>query len=321
MTPGFQEIVISVFNIDQFAEAFVMVGGYSLRRLNDAAPDHYAAWHVPPDCARIEQALLMPENDPKGFVRLVTFHGCSQRVMRSSQRSWDTGGIFDLDLYAADARASYAALQRLGWTAFGEPLDYRFGDFHVCEVLAVGPSGINIAIIQAFSPPMVTLPKFTRWSRAFNSAQIVSDYERAMDFYRHGLGWGCLLDIRIEGAEEPNYSVLGVPKPYAAQTPQNISILHPEGTNDGSIELIRLNGLEGRDFAAHCVAPNVGFLCYRFPVENLDAYAEAVQSRGVALYAGPSDMTIEPYGKARSFSARSPDGAIIEFFELSAALA
>lgn len=315
MSSGFQEIVISVFDIAHFAEAFVEVGGYGFRSLPDAPPEQFTAWHVPRECRRIEQALLTPENDDKGFVRLVKFHGAEQRVMRSSQRSWDFGGIFDLDLYATDARASFAALERLGWTALGPPLDYQFGDFRVCEVLALGPAGIAVALIQPYSPPMVALPHYSAWSRAFNSSHIVGDFRRSMDFYLKTLGWKALIDVALDDEEEPKVSVLGIPKAFARQTPQSVSIVHPEGTNDGSIELISMPTLMGHDFAADCVAPHVGYLSYRFPCSNLDLYAVELQASGVALYAPPLDLVIEPYGAVRSLSIRSPDGVILEFFE------
>ena len=44
-------------------------------------------------------------------------------------------------------------------------------------------------------------------------------------------------------------------------------------------------------------------------------YAEILRARDVELYAEPHTIRIEPYGDTRMFSVRSPDGAILEFFE------
>ena len=178
---GIQEVVVSVFDIDQFARGFVEAGEFRRFALPDAAPEQFAAWRVPAGCTRIEQAHLVHPSSPesRGGLRLVKFHGVEQKVMRSSQRSWDTGGIFDVDVYARDVDSSYRALQRHGWTAFGEPVEYREAEFHVRQVVAVGPDGLVLAIIQRFSPPVPALDAdpALRMTAVFNSTQMVRDFE------------------------------------------------------------------------------------------------------------------------------------------------
>lgn len=315
---GFREIVHSVFDIGRIARPLLATGGFTLQSLPDAPRGQFAAWHVPAGCTRIEQAYLAPtgSGDGSGGLRLVRFHGVAQRVMRSSQRSWDTGGIFDIDVFSRDVDAVYRLLQSHGWTALGEPVDYSEAHFHVRQVVAVGPDGLMVAIIQRHSPPPDPGEPFDAMSRIFNSTQVVRDYDRAAAFYRDVLGWPPMLEFRIEGQTEPGADVLGLPMPHAVAVDRRIGIFRPAGaTEGGSVELIEIRGMHGRDFAGHCVAPNVGLLSLRVPVADARRCAASVTARGGTPYAQPADYEIAPYGPVTAFSVRSPDGAIVEFFQ------
>jgi catechol 2,3-dioxygenase-like lactoylglutathione lyase family enzyme len=310
---------MSAFDIERLARPLVAIGAFSLRPLPDAPAGQFAAWQVPASCTRIEQALMVPSGpaDGRGGIRLVKFHGAPQRVMRSSQRSWDTGGIFDVDVYSHDVDRVYRTLQTHGWTALGEPVDYTEAMFHVRQVVAVGPDGLVVAIIQRYSPPVEGLPPFDAMSRVFNSTQIVSDYDRSARYYREVLGWPAGLEFRIEGAAEPGAEVLGLPMPQAVVADRRIGIFQPAGATEGSVELIENRTMRGRDCAEHCVAPNVGLLSLRFAVCDAAGYAAAITQRGGMLYEGPATYEIAPYGPVTAFSTRTPDGAILEFYQPS----
>ena len=154
MRPGFQEVVHSAFDIDRLAGPLCAVGGWTRTDLPDAPRAQWAAWHVPEGCTRIEQCLLTAPNDTRGPLRIVVFHEVEQRVMRSSQHIWDSGGHFDVDMYSHDADATYAALQRHGWTAFHDSADYGFGELQVREVIIIGPDGFVIGLIERCAPPL-----------------------------------------------------------------------------------------------------------------------------------------------------------------------
>jgi len=108
--------------------------------------------------------------------------------------------------------------------------------------------------------------------------------------------------------------LLGIPGNIARKVRRRIGIVHPEGGNDGSVQLLEMKELNGQDFADRCVAPNIGYLCARFPVADAMAYAATLQERGVKLYSAPMTLVVAPYGKVTSFSVRTPDGAILEFY-------
>lgn len=313
---GIQEVVISVFDIDQFARGFVEAGEYRKLPLPDAAPEQLAAWRVPAGCTRIEQAHLVHPNSPeqRGGMRLVRFHGVEQKVMRSSQRSWDTGGIFDVDVYSRDVSKTYRKLQSVGWTALGEPVDYRESYLHVRQVVASGPNGFMLAIIQRYSPPVTDVPPFEGMSMIFNSTQMVASLDRALDFYTRVLGWSVNNRFDITNQAEPGADVLGLPLPQANGAVRRLAMLRSPWPNPAAVELIENQSMHGRDFSADCVAPNVGILCLRMPVADARAYAAEIEARGARLYTEPQRVPVAPYGTLEMFSVRSPEGAILEFF-------
>jgi predicted enzyme related to lactoylglutathione lyase len=313
---GLQEAVISVFDIDRLLRPLVEVCGFSAVDLPDADPGQFAAWRVPPACTRIEQVLLIPRGAEaqRGSLRLVKFHGVEQRVMRSSQRSWDTGGIFDVDVFSADVDRLYRGLQRFGWTAMGEPVDYSEVHFSVRQVVALGPDGLALAVIQRYSPVIDGLDPSGATSPIFNSTQTVCDYEAATRFYLETLGWTPRLAFIIQGQAEPGADVLGLPMPQASDAVRQVAMFNPPGPAIGGVELIHNKSMSGRRFDEHCVAPNVGLLCLRFVVDDARSYADAITARGGELYAAPTAMGLAPYGEVTLFSVRSPEGAIIEFY-------
>lgn len=313
---GIQEVVVSVFDIDQFARGFVEAGEFRKLALPDAAPEQLAAWRVPPGCTRIEQAHLVHPSSPemRGGMRLVKFHGVEQKVMRSSQRSWDTGGIFDVDVYSRDVSKTYRRLQALGWTALGEPVDYRESYLHVRQVVASGPNGFMLAMIQRYTPPVTDVPPFEAMSMIFNSTQMVASLDRALDFYTRVLGWSVNNRFDITGQAEPGADVLGLPQPQADGAVRRLAMLRSPWENPAAVELIENQSMRGRDFSADCVAPNVGILSLRMPVADARGYAQQIESRGGKLYTQPQRVPVAPYGTLDMFSVRSPEGAILEFY-------
>lgn len=292
----------------------IEVGGYRLLPLPDAGAEQFAA------SERMQQALLVPATPSRmGCLRLVRFDGLPspqlQRVMRSSQRSWDTGGIFDIDVFARDADKLYRGFQRHGWTALGEPVEYREAEFHVRQVVAVGPNGLVIAIIQRYEPPAAGFEAGMPMTAIFNSTQMVRDFDRSAQYYEQVLRWQKTHDFVIDAAAEPGADVLGLPLPQATNARRRIGMFRPPWATSGAIELIENSSMHGRDFSADCVAPNVGLLALRFCVANCKQYASEIVARGGTLYTELVEIEIAPYGRVAYFSVRAPEGAIIEFIQ------
>ena len=112
--------------------------------------------------------------------------------------------------------------------------------------------------------------------------------------------------------------LLGLPMPQCAEVERRVGIWHPEGSNDGSIELIQCSGIRTRDFAERAVAPNVGILSLRLPVGDAATLAAQITARGWPLYTPPMALeialNIAALGPTITFAVRTPDGAILEFY-------
>lgn len=316
---GFTEIVWSVHDIDRACASLVDVANYRRQDLPDASAEEIDQWQLHEPCTRLRQALLTAPDETRGALRVVEFQGCARVAIRPSQRTWDTGGIFDLDLFTRDVRANYRRLvERHGFSAFGEPVDYVLGEFDVTQVVARGPDGLVLAIIEPRQATEIPLPADGCLSRVFNSTQLVRDMDAALDFYTRVLGWHIMMDLTIDDAVEPGADVLGLPMPHARTARRRVAIVHPEGRNDGSVEMIEIQGFDGRDYAARAVAPNIGLLALRVPVSDAAALAARIRAAGATLHAPLVPLDIAGLARGLFFSVRTPDGAIVEFFEPAA---
>ena len=313
---GFHETVMSVFEIERIAGPLVQLGGWIRQDLPDASPEQTRFWGAPTDCCRIEQTLLTAPGRSDGALRLIRFEtGQPQRLIRPAQHIWDTGGIFDIDVYVDDIERIYQGFLRCGWTAFGPPTEYSWGGFHVSEALIVGPDGLVIALIQPFGPIFTDLPPIIGMSRAFNASQVVRSYEAAMDFYLRGLGWTAIIDSCVNDAVEPGQNILGIPMPMVRTTQRRVSIVSPTGQNNGSVELIELADIQGHDFATNAHAPNIGFFCHPFIVDDAATYAAEISARGIMLHTPLAELDIAPHGRVLAFSVTSPDNARLDFLQ------
>lgn len=312
---GIEEVVLSVFDIERACAPMIALGGFRRIDLPDLPVAQLEAWGVPGG-ARARQVLLLPPNADRGALRVVKFEGVEQQRIRPSQRTWDTGGIFDVDIFSADVRTLYRNLERdYGWTAFGEPVDYIMGEFDTTQVVAQGPDGLVLALIQPHKPPLFEIEPFEAMSRIFNSTQLVADLDTTLAFYSDVLGWKPLVSMSIDDAVEPGADVLGLPMPFAQTAKRRVAIVHPEGRNDGSIELIEIAGWQGKDYRDRAVAPNVGLLALRLSVASAAAYADEVRGRGGVLLGAPRRVEIAPHGEITAFAIRAPEGAILEFID------
>ncbi len=305
---------MSVSNLDQHRAFFTDVGGWQVLDEGTLDSTILAAWGLPPTTGS-KQILLGNPGTDRGFVRLVQFEGFEQRLIRPNARTWESGGILDINVRVRNMDQKQRELRGLGWQAHSDPVEFTFGPFVVREWITLGPDGLSIALIQRIEPELEGWPQLREFSRAFNSTQVVRDMDTALAFYREVLGFEEYL--YHEGASTPpGENVLGLPWEAAMSVDRKVWIGHPQGLNEGSVELIEFEGASGRDFSAIAVPPNLGLLMLRFPVENLDALAAHLVSAGVELVSGPVSIDLPPAGRVRQISVRAPDGAWLDFYEL-----
>jgi catechol 2,3-dioxygenase-like lactoylglutathione lyase family enzyme len=313
MPEGFHEVVFSVSDLEGAARFYQDVAGWEVIHNGRAGSDLADLWRLDRD-REIKEIVLANPGDDRGFLRLVAFPGADQRQIRSSAQTWDTGGIFDINVRVKDIHEKFAQLRKRGWQFYSDPIQFHFGPFVVWEVLARGPDGIVIAMVERVEPKLEGWPNLRELSHIFNSTQIVRDFDRSRAFYEETLGFQIYLE-HVGPSKEAGPNVLGLPHNLAAEVTRRVVILSPDGTNSGSVELIGFDGLTGADFSEHAVPPNLGILALRFPVSDLEQFRERLVGRGAIPIAGPSPVRIEPYGTVDVMAVRAPEGAWLEFYQ------
>ena len=313
MPKGFREVVFSVSDLEEASAFYQEVAGWEVVVDGLASPSLAEHWGLDEDQV-VEQVLLRNPGTDRGWLRLVRFPGAVQRQMRSAAQTWDTGGIFDVNVRVLDIHEKFRELREHGWQFTSEPVRFEFGPFVVWEVLAKGPDGVVFAMIERVRPPLEGWPNLREFSNIFNSTQVVRDFDASLAFYRDALGFTVYLEH--EGPSEmPGPNVLGLPHNLAAEIPRKLVILSPDGGNAGSVELIAFVGATGADFSNHAVPPNLGILALRFPVADLEGYRDRLSGHGIEPVNGPSTLTLEPYGEVEIMTIRAPEGAWLEFFQ------
>lgn len=311
---GFQEAVISVSNMEKTLDFFQRVCGWKVLTESSGSAALKSLWQLGSE-VDITEVVLHNEGDKEGFLRLVQFHNVEQERIRSGASAWDAGGIFDINMRIHDMDSWYRLCQDEGWHGYADPLRYTFGPFDVSEVLMKGPDGITVAFMQRFSPPLEGYDHMKTTSRIFNSSMIVSDIEVSRKFYEEQLGFK--MNFQTAGDQRIGTdNVLGFPQNTNKNITVPIDIVKPSEDNFGTIEYLEPKEFKGKNCAAFAHPPNLGILMLRFPVRDAEAYAEELISRGLAIHSGIVEVDIAPYGMAKVFSVRSPDGVWLEFMQL-----
>ena len=312
VSSGFREVVLSVSDLRGYTRFLMRVAGWKVRARGRTDPRLLRLWGLDEKVRAREVLMHNPGNDT-GFVRLVKFQGAQQQQIRSNDQSWDTGGIFTIDVRVKNLDRIAARMQARNWQGVTDPAAFEFGPFKVKEWLARGPDGVRFALIERLEPPLEGWPALRRLSRVFNSTQIVPDIEEARRFYTDTLGFKIYLET--SGASKmPGPNALGLPHNLSTEIERQVYILHPQAKNEGSVEILQFDGARGADFSARAMPPNLGIMMLRFPVADAAGLARELQRKGVTIVAGPSRAKLRAYGECELFAVRAPGGAWLEFF-------
>ena len=310
---GWNEAVVIVRDLDAWQDTMIEVAGWQVRESGSVDAGLLAHWGLDPAVSGREIVMGQGERDT-GWIRFVMLDGVEQDEIRPNDQIWETGGIFNLNLRAADIAATEQALTERNWTAVSDPVEFTFGPFRVAEWIARGPEGVRFAIIERMEPPLEGFDDLEKLSFAFNSTQIVPDIEESLAFYRDQLGFQVYLEHR-GASDEEGANVLGLPNEFTDDIERSVYILHPQGENLGSIELLQFHGASGRDFSARAQPWNYGIGALRFPVRNIEDFANRLETTGIDLATPINTLRLAPYGEVRMFAVRAPSGAWLEFYE------
>ena len=309
---GFSEVIFSVRNLERDKSFYSKTCGWDIVHEGEVDKSILDFWNLP-DTATADEVILKYPGKEGGKVRLISFQNVEQKHIRDSSQSWDTGGIYDVDVRVLDLDEKIEAFQSQGWSGYAPAKTYHFNEFHVTEILMRGSEDIVFAMIKRHAPQLEGYPMLKHISHVFNSSQIVKDIGISKDFFINKLGFTQYSEFNAEdGPAGPN--VFGVPYNYYDKIARRISIVSPDGRNEGSVELVQLDGLEGRDYSSDAIPPNLGILMLRFPVDNLSEFEDHIMNNGVEIHL-KGRSHIEPYGTCNVIVIKSPDGAWMEFYE------
>jgi len=325
---GFAEAGICTADIDRWADLLTQAGGYREVWRGESGDDLKNFYGLPAT-ARARECLLansrsaaparIADDEPTdtGFIRLFEFSGIEQQLIRPASRTWDPGGIFDLDIRVPAVLPFVDVLESRGWQGISQPVDWQFGDLQIREWLVRGPDDVILALIERRAPPLQGFDDLAGFSHVFNSSQIVTSMDRSVSFYQ-ALGFRLLVDhdgpLAGRGGE-----VLGLPASEAPDVPIRLVIMHPLGTMNGSIELVSFENAgqyaTGDQLADRAAPTNHGLNLLRFPVTDIEAYHEHIRQQPGAEPTAIAITAIEPIGDVRMFAVTTPDGAWLEFYQ------
>ena len=316
---GFQEAVISVGHLEGAVGTWRDVGDFEVVCQGKVSEDVAIFWGVPKG-TDIDEVVMKKRGLNRGLVRLVQFHGVPQQQIRSSGMTWDTGGIFDLYMYVNDVQAVFTALRARGWQSFNDPVTYTLGEYTITEVMARGPNGEVLCLMQRDAPAYnkaeygLDARKPLGFGFPFNSALVHTDITPAQKLFGDVLGW----KVHLGGdskSQPPGDNPLGIPKNIAMNTSRKFAAYasHPTDRN-GSIQAIANEGLDGHDFSDRAHAPNLGHLALRVPVPDLKKFAADFTQKGGVIFSPQRALDLPPYGKVDILAVTAPNGARIEFF-------
>ncbi len=313
-TGAWEEAVLCVRDLERWVAALDRLFGWVVELRGPVDPRLLAAWGLD-SAVQGEDVVLANPDDPPRRVRLMRLDGVMQRQMRSSAAHWDTGGIFSLLVNVRDVDASFRAAQELGWSAYQDPVQMHFSGRMLRNVVLRAWDGVNFGLYCAQLPPPPE-PRYAKAGMAFNGQQSVRDIGAARRFYVEALGWTAWFDdtLRLD------CNSLGMPANFVGRTPMNVIIASAArdaagAWQYGQVELVEWLEFRGLDFAAHAVPPNLGIVALRIPVADVAQWQARLAAHGVSPLMGPASVTLPPNGEVRMFGVRSPDGALIEFFQ------
>lgn len=312
VTGGYHELLIVTADRDKWTESFVPAAGWEVRESGAVDAGWLSLWGVETPA---HYTVIGNPGTERGFLRLIEFDGTAGDFIRPNGQSWDTGGIFDFNMRVADMSATRRALMDAGWTGASEPVEFSFGPFVVKEWLPRGLDGVRLAVIERVQPPLEGWPNMKKFSRAFNATMIVADIENARRFWRDGLGFRSYLDHKAS-SKQAGPNVLGLPHNLATEIVRDVSIMHPYGENEGSIELLAFEGARGSDFSSRTDMPNRGLARLRFPAKGLAEVREYITNLGYPVSDIVSGLPISGVGTVDVFVATAPGGTKVEIYEV-----
>ena len=310
---GWNEVVLFIDQSSHIDDFLIEVGGWQERCKTELDPALLMFWNLDAHTKGTERVLSAIEA-PQRLMRVLKLDQPSSIATRTHCQAWDAGGIFDLNVRVKNINHYLPQFCQWGWQAVCPPLQFTFGKFEVKEWIVKDPCGITLALIERLSPPLPS-DAFHTLSTAFNSTQVVKDFDQAYLFYTEVLQFQSYLSHRGV-SQKPGSNVFGLPREVALKIERQVEILHPQGLNEGSIELLSFQGIHGEDASLYTAPPHLGINTLRFPTQNIHLFHTHVHAHYQSdLVSDIHCVNLSLIGKVKIFSVYTPDAVRLEFYE------
>lgn len=301
VSQGWDSVVISVPDLDEFARIFIELGNYeTVERYN-------------------QNLILRAPGTKDGYIHLwENLNPNAEPARPLDSNAWDTGCYWSLMMRAKNIPSIIEDARQLGWEPHTELAYLEFGPSKLnIVVLRHQVTGAQIQLYERLTTPLPEgFPKFKRISRPFNIMQMVNDRDVTYNFFQQKLGFETFYYGEPYVSPEPAVMPLGIPKELTTKVPYKAAIVYPEaGMEWGRFEMIEIDGkkhgLMGRDFSDRCNRDNWGVLEVHYKVKIPFDVSKELKNRG-------QDMFILREVKSTAYAAteywyRSPDNAAIIF--------
>ena len=315
---GWQEVVLSVSDLNRTDEFLRRVGGWVRIESGRLDPAELALWGIP-NGITARYVLLRAAGESAGLVRVIEFSDAPRlQPLRDAARVWESGGISGINVRIQSIEAALPEFRRAGWQGHSQPVKFSLQEFTVVEMMLTQSDGIRLTPIERVSPPLTGWNLGSGFSRPFNAFEVAADFDRSMRFYEGGLGLRTVRDESAPlGSAGPN--IFGLPHNLPPRVDRRLRWLHPDGpgARDGTIAVMSFKGISGAVHTRVPTAHALGIISLRMPVDDAVAVAARLQTMGYATASAPRVLRIRPYGTVCAFSVASPDGAWWDIFSAS----
>ncbi len=311
-----QEIVISVSDIERAVPAFRDVLQWKLLQSGPANATVARSWGLPGK-TRINEVLLGNAASRYGYVRLVQIADVPQQPIRPMGRWWDTGGLYNLNVLVKDLDAVEAGLMKNGWHAVSLVDAYEYpGNVRGKSQIMVGPESVVLSFQQRISPALAGWPEFTGAAHIETGYQIVTDFDKANDFWKNIIGL-TTREPRLRQSDKPvGKNDYGLPHNLIGVEDSRQGGAYPRKGGEQLIGLRQFVSATGFDFTERARPPNLGIMTLRLPFADIDPILARARAARMTLAAEPQIVDMAPYGKVRLAALRAPgSGLWVEIFE------
>lgn len=285
-----------------------------------SGPGFETHWNLP--LGATAEAIMFSSGDSLVGRVLAIFFQSEDRVTIPQPGDRTYRGLWNLNFYVDDIRATTKHLQTQGYTFWSEPVGYEVSAAagQPVEVLFDGPDGLAINLVELTGGADTAIGKLrlevdaagktkTGFTAVSTTSHSITDHDKALAFYERVLGLKVIIDDVLDKPETNHF----LDRPDGAQTRATfVSADHPFGKIALSHPLNYAAPSKG-DIQA---PPNIGYLAQSFLVPDLQVALAICADIGAEPFSDPADIMLPGVGTRFAAVVRNPgSSALMELIE------